>query len=227
MEHRFYIKSKKERTRIQAAIALCSLIIILLTIFLSFKTGVYLIGILAFAIILSIIAPFFDVPALKKSGKLTYHSPLFITERPKDGVIKIHGGTLFDYLFTLDRQMNGNKRTNLIIQQYLQGLLNVMKKYGDGKNDNLKFRGTSYILNKRTAERIGFKMVKPDVLQKSVLIYNYFNILIANSIAKNRLSLPNLNGIRTFEADLNELLDRRDYIAKLNDRLKNNTADNI
>ena len=41
-------------------------------------------------------------------------------------MIKIHGGTLFDYVFVIDQKMNGKQRTNFIIQQYLEGLLNLI-----------------------------------------------------------------------------------------------------
>lgn len=35
-----------------------------------------------------------------------YYSPLFLTENPKNGLIKIHEGTLLDYCFVIDRKMN-------------------------------------------------------------------------------------------------------------------------
>jgi hypothetical protein len=35
---------------------------------------------------------------------MIYYSPLFITEKPKDGLIKIHGGTLFDYYFVIEKK---------------------------------------------------------------------------------------------------------------------------
>src|SRR5690606_39731813 len=163
--------------------------------------------------------PFFDTPLLKKSGKLIYYSTLYITEKPKNKIIKIHGGTLFDYYFVIDKKLNGKQRTNFIIQQYLQGLLCLIENY---ENDNeMKVRGTSYIMNKRTAEKIGFKIIKTDFLQKAIITYNYFNILISNSIAKNKLSFPNLNETKTFETDFGQLIERKEYITSLNNTLKN------
>lgn len=148
---------------------------------------------------------------------MIYYSPLFITEKPKNGLIKIHGGTLFDYYFVIDKKMNGKQRTNFIIQQYLDGLLHLIEKYENDKK--MKIRGTSYIINKRTAEKIGFEIVETDILQKIILIYNYFNILISNSIAKNKLSFPKLNKTKTFDADVSQLLERKEYIEKLNKSL--------
>lgn len=165
------------------------------------------------------------MPALKKSGKMIYYSQLFIAEKPKDGIIKIHGGTLFDYYFVIDKKMNGKQRKNFIIQEYLQGLLNLIEKYED--ESEMKIRGTSYILNNRTAEKMGFKIIKTDFLQKIILGYNYFNILISNSIAKNKLSFPNLNETITFEAHFKQLSKRKDYIEKLNKSLINTIPNKV
>lgn len=187
-------------------------------------SGIHLIGILMFSILLSIIAPFFDMPSLKKSGKMIYYSPLFLTEKQKNGLIKIHGGTLFDYYFVIERKMNGKQRTDFIIQQYLQGLLSFIEAHK--KDTQMKIRGTSYIINKRTAEKIGFETVKTDPFQKIILTYNYFNILISNSIAKNKLSFPKLNKTKTFEARISQLLERKEYIKKLNESLKSRITTN-
>ncbi len=164
------------------------------------------------------------MPSLKKSGKLIYYSPLFIAETPKNGFIKIHGGTLFDYYFVIDITMNGKQRTDFIIQQYLDGLLYLIETYE--KDPTMTIRGTSYILNKRTAEKMRFKIVETEVLQKIILIYNYFNILISTSIAKNKLAFPKLNNIKTFEANVSQLLKRKEYIETLNKALKNTRTNN-
>ncbi len=227
MKHRFYAKTKKERTQILALIGFCACILIISFLFLSWKTGFYVIGIISFSIVLSIIAPFFDTPALKKSGNLIYYTPLFLSEKPKNGVIVIHGGTLFDYVFVLDKKMNGTQRTKLILQQYLQGLLNFIEQHEINENGNLKVRGTSYVINENTAKRIGFKIKKTDVVQKLILGFNYFNILVSSSIAKNKLSFPNLKGTKTFEATLNDLVERKDYISNLNNKLKSTISDNL
>ena len=227
MNHKFYIKTKKEQNQIQFLIAFIALIVITASLFISWKTGIYIFGILTFPITISIIAPFFDTPSLKNSGKLIYHSPLFLSERPNNGVIKIHGGTLFDYVFMIDPKMNGKQRTSFIIQQYLEGLLNFIEENENNKADNIIVRGTSYIIKDRTAQRIGFKIIKTDFIQKLILIYNYFNILISYSIAKGKLSFPKLKETKTFETKLNELIERKDFIRNLNEKLKSTIANNV
>lgn len=226
MIHGFYAKEKRKQNRIKALIILSALAVILLSLFISWKTGIYLIIIFTFPIVLSIIAPFIDTPSLKKSGKLIYHSLLFITDTPKNGVVNIHGGTLFDYVFVIDKKMNGKQRTNFIIQQYLQGLLHFLEEYENKKADNLKIRGTSYIMNERTVERIGFKVIKTDFIQYLILVYNYLNILIAYSIAKDKLAFPRLKNIKTFEANINDLIEQKSFIENLNNKLKSSIAKN-
>jgi len=227
LRHRFYIKSKKEQNQIQLLIGFFALMVILTTLIISWKTGIYLFVILIFPITLSIIAPFFDTPSLKKSGGLIYYSPLFLSEKPKNGMIKIHGGTLFDYVFVIDLKMNGKQRTNFIIQQYLEGLLNLIEEKENNNYENINIRGTSYIINDRTAQRIGFKVIKTDYIQKLILIYNYFNVLITYSIAKGKLSFPKLKETKTFETKLYELVERKDSIRNLNEKLKSTIANNV
>ncbi len=224
MQHGYYLKSKKEQNKIQFLIGLFALFIILFISFVSALLGVFVLAILAFSITLSIIAPFFDTPSLKKSGGLIYHSPLFISEKPRKGMIKIHGGTLFDYVFVIDRSMNGKQRTKFILQQYLEGLLGLIEKYENSQPQDMKIRGTSYIINERTAKRIGFKVVETDGIQTLILIYNYINLLISNSIAKGKLSFPNLKEIKTFETSLKDLVDRKDFIRNMNEKLKRTTV---
>ena len=125
---------------------------------------------------------------------------------------------MFDYYFVIDRKMNGAQRTNFIIQQYVEGLLSFLEAHKD--DTRLKIRGTSYIINERTAEKMGFEMVETDILRKALLMYNYFNVLVSNSIAKNKLSFPNLKKTRTFEADISRLTERKEYIERLNQALK-------
>ncbi len=227
MKHRFYNKSKSEQNKIQSVIVLSALAIKLLSIFLSWKTGIYLIAIFTFPIVLSLIASFIDTPSMKKSGRLIYYSPLFITEKPKNDIITIHGGTLFDYVFVINKKMTGKQSTDFIIQQYLEGLLSMIETYEDTKNSDLRICGTSYIINQRTAERIGLKIVKTDYFQKMILLYNYFNIFISNSIAKNKIAFPNLNKTKTFETDLKTLIEHKVYIAQLNQKLESSIAKKV
>lgn len=225
MEHKFYQKSKREQNRAQLMVALGAFAFNLCVLLLSVLSGFFLLVMLSVGMTLSVVAPFFDTPSLKEQGKLTYYSPLFLAEKEKDGVISVHGGTLFDYVYVIDRQLSGKQRTNFILQGYLEGLLALIKECEALNNPSIKVKGTSYILGKRTAERLGFAEVKTDFVQKVVLIYSYINLTLSHSIAKAQLSFPKLGNVRTFEADLCTLIDRKEFVLELREKLKNNAAD--
>jgi hypothetical protein len=129
--------------------------------------------------------------------------------------------------FVIDKKMNGNQRTNFILQQYLQGLLNLIEENENSNVNDLTIRGTSYIINDRTARRVGFKSVRTDNIQKLILIYNYFNVLITYSIAKGKLSFPKLGASKTFEANLSTLVEKKEYIGNLHNKLKNTLASHL
>ncbi len=224
MEHRFYNQPKRKQRNIQLSVAFGAMAVVALVLYLSWIMGWYLIGILTLPLVISVIAPFFDTPAARKSGQLTYHSLLFLAEKSKNGLVKIHGGTLFDYVFVLERRMSGTQRTNLILQQYLQGLLHFLEDCENKGVDHLTLRGTSYVLNERTLEKLGFTVVRPDWVQYLILAYSYVNLALSNSIAKNKIALPNLSKIRTFEADIHQLSARKAFIENLNKRLKSKIA---
>ncbi len=220
MEHRFFLKSEKKQTQIQLCIGLVAFVVVISSIVVSWKTGIYFIGIFLAPVTLTIVAPFIDVPGMKKKGKLIYYSSLFLTEKPENGILKIHGGSLFDYVFVIENKFSGRQRVNLIIQEYLQGLLKLIETFENTDSQELKIRGTSYIINERTAERMGFKVAQTDAIQKLILMYNYFNILIMYSIAKGRLSFPPLGSIITYEADLGDLVKQRASLRSLHEKLK-------
>lgn len=227
MNHKYYLKSNKEQNQIQIEIGVVSLFFNLIVLTLSIISGLYILIYLSIIITLSIIAPFFDIPALKKKGKLIYHSSLFITEKEKNGIIIIHGGSLFDYVFVIDKKLNGKQRTNFIFQKYLEGILNLIDVCEKNNNISVKIKGTTYILNERTANKIGFNIIKTDFVQILILTFNYVNILVSNSIAKRQISFPNFNNIKTFESELSELILRKEFIWELNNKLKNTIANNV
>lgn len=220
MNHRFYSKSEKEQKLIQIKIGGLAVLANLVVAAISVFSGLYFLIFLSFVITLSIIAPFFDVPALKEKGKLKYYSSLFIVENEKNGVIVVHGGSLFDYVFVLDKNLKGKQRTNFILQQYLEGLLNLIETCEGSQNNLVKIKGTTYILNQRTANKLGFKVVETDFIQNFLLIFNYMNILVASSFAKKRLSFPKLINIKTFEGELHKLIEHKEFMIELNKKLK-------
>ncbi|WP_445721623.1 hypothetical protein [Flavobacterium sp.] len=227
MNHRYFLKSNKEQSHIQLKIGIVAFFFNLIILAVAIVSGFYILFILSIVITLSIIAPFFDVPTLKKNGRLIYYSSLFIAEKEKNGTIIVHGGSLFDYVFVIDKTLNGIQRTNFILQRYLEGVLNLIANCEKEHNTSVKIKGTTYILNERTANKIGLKTTKTDFIQKLILTYNYVNVLVSNSIAKKKLSFPSMNNIKTFECEINDLIERKEFIIALNNKLKNTATNSL
>ena len=144
MQHNYYLKSRKEQNQIQIKIGVVALFFNLIVLALSILSGLHLLLLISITITLSIIAPFLDTPKLKKNGKLIYYSTLFIAEKEKNGKIIIHGGSLFDYVFVINKNLNGTQRTKFILQKYLEGILNLMETCEKNNNTSVKIKGTSY-----------------------------------------------------------------------------------
>ncbi|WP_139262946.1 hypothetical protein [Flammeovirga pacifica] len=167
---------------------------------------------------LSIIAPFIDVPSMVKSGKITYHSLFFLAEKENKGVIKVHGGTLFDYYFVFQKNMKGQERTKLVIYEYLKGLKNLI----ESQNQDIIIEGTSYIINERTAKKLGLKKVQTNSSQLIILIFNYFNLAMSISLVKRKLHLPNLSNLNTYQGEVSAIKSKEVFIDKMISRLDAN-----
>ena len=219
MNHQFYQKTESEQRKfLWKTGAFLSLIcsVVLVTAYLS---GFYLL-IFLLPIVILIAAPFIDLPMGEKSGKFIYYSPLFIIEKEKNNQITVHGGTLFDYFFTVNPDMNGRERTQFVLYGYVSGLINFISQHENQDKDNLKVRGTSYIINTRTATRFGFHPVQKDFLQVLILIFNYIPITISYSFLKQKLRFPKISDVQTYESTFSEIAEHKDELIRLKHRLK-------
>jgi uncharacterized integral membrane protein len=221
LQHPFYQKTKKEQRNVQIKVGLLALIIIIIFSVIGFVANLYLLPALLFPIVITIIAPFLDVPVMVEKGKLKYQSLLLLTENGQDGIIKLHGGTLLDYVYVIDSNWNAQQRKQFIIKEFLNGLIKLIDEQKEKKDLDIRIKGTSYILNERTAEKLGFEVVKKDFLQQIILIFNYFNLLVTNSVGKGRLSFPVMKQIITIEANISTLLAKEDKIRALKNKIEN------
>ncbi|UGU16561.1 hypothetical protein LS482_01525 [Sinomicrobium kalidii] len=213
----FYTKSKKEQLKFQVRLLLFSLLINALIACLLYLAVPALLFLIPFFVVitLSVIAPFFDVPSLVRKGHLRYFSSLLLSEKEKDGIITIHGGTLFDYYFTIPKSLEGKQRTSFILSEYLKGLLNIARK----EDDNVVIQGTSYIINERTARKIGLKKVRTNGIQQLILLYNYFNLVVSLYFVKNKIIFPKISRINTYRGKLSDIKEHKDYITTMLNRV--------
>lgn len=219
MTHTFFEKSEADQKRILWKIGGVLLLGCLGIAGFAYLTEMYWIG---FGIPLLILtaAPFIDLPMGTKSGKFRYHSPFLISEAEQNNLITIHGGTLFDYYYTVPASINGAERTRYVLKGYMLGLINLISEYEDAdRKGELKVRGTSYILNTKTAKRFGLQPVKTDALQFMILLFNYIPLAIAQSFIKQGFHVPRISEIKTYEGAMSELAEQKEQIKQLYERL--------
>lgn len=221
MEHGFYKKSDREQKYllIKTGVLIFTFSAALALIALSTKFYLLLFFI---PIIFLIAAPFIDLPMGKKSGKFIYHSPLFISEKPLNDKIIIHGGTLFDYVFTIEKKMNANARTRFVLLGYVKGLLGFIQEHERGLDKDYTVRGTSYFVNERTAMFLGFSSVRTDFAQLIILLFNYIPLMTSGSYVKKGLTFPRLSEIKTYEAKLSQIIEHKSKLIQLKKRLEFN-----
>jgi len=220
LEHPFFQKSRMEQKRFQRNLALVSMLLLIVAGGALFLVGLLPLIIVVFAILLSIIAPFFDVPGLVRVGKLRYCSPFLLCEAEKNGKVVLHAGTLFDFYIMFTKDMSAQDRKRLVLSGMIDGLSHLIEHYEKSHRTDVTVRVTSYILNERNAAKLGLERRPTDVVQTLILYYNFFNLMASYSLLNRRLRFPSVKSVQTFEGSMAELIKRKPYLEKLRERYR-------
>lgn len=223
-DHRFFARSREQQNRLLALFVLVTLAGVLAIVAVAFWTGAYAVTLLA-AVWIMVCAPFIDVPTGARSGKLWYWSALLIAERPRDGRMRLHGATLFDYAFILDRRTSRPVRRQRILSGYMGGLRALIDAFQSGEIDDVLLTGTTHIAGPRTLSRLGFETRPLEPVQTVLLIMNFPLLFLAESFANGRLVIPRVGRIRSFECRVSELARRRDRIGRVLAHLQRSMID--
>jgi len=167
----------------------------------------------------TVITSFFDVPSGMKSGNLVYYSPMLIGEKIKNNQIVLHGGTLFDYYFTLNKELSVQERKKHVYAEYVEGMLALINKYECQKPTNIAVKATSYFLNSRTANKIGLQADKLDLIQVLILYFNFFSLASSMSFLNRKITWPKMGRIVTYSGDLDSLIKKKGQLEALRERL--------
>jgi hypothetical protein len=168
--------------------------------------------------VLSIFASFIDVPTARNSGNIVYYSPLLLASAVRRNKIQLHGGTLFDYYYTLSLHKSENRNKKAILYSYMEGLINLLDSF-NSKEDDILIEANAYFINPHTAKRLGFKKVRTKTLQKVIMIFNYIPITISYSIALGELSFPNILSLKSYESTIGELRKNRHKLVSIFERI--------
>ncbi|GGE32594.1 hypothetical protein GCM10010832_11070 [Psychroflexus planctonicus] len=217
MQHPYNKLEEQSKKQFQWKIILLIIGIVVFSGILIYFTKSFLPFILIF-IGINTLASFIDVPQGIKKGNLVRYSPMFLTSKERKQHIQLHGGTLFDYYFCLPEYKTASERKKAVLLAYLEGLVNVIETKKD--SPETKVLGTTYILNPRTAEKLGFKVTPPQIGQKFLLVMNYIPILIAHSLLHKKLSFPKLSNSIGIAAEISELQQNKKRIEQLVEKLK-------
>lgn len=217
MQHRYYQKTREERKTFNLKLGFLVVAVLGILFCLSYFLDFFLLLFVGFWILLSVLASFVDTPSMVKSGRLKYYSHLLLAEKEKNNQMVIHGGTLFDYYFTLSKNDSGSKRRNLVLAEYLRGL-SVLAQKNEIKAD-VQIKGTTYVLNERTAQKIGFVSKRPEGVQMLILLLNYPTLIASKSFVAKQISFPNLTNTRTFTTNIETLRTHQDEIWKMSNIL--------
>lgn len=222
MKNFYFEWSSQKQRSFQLQLGIYSLFVIAFIAGLMFLLKASLLYLLPFVVaaILSVIAPFFDIPALVKEGKLKYYSLFLLGEKENKGVIKLHGGSLFDYYFVFQKELGAEQRTKLVLLEFLKGLKQIIKQ----EKDEVVIEGSSYILNERSARKAGLTKVPMNQIQALILVYNYLNLTVSMSLVKKRFSLPKLSSVNTFKGTVKDLKNNEAAIDQLISRLEKSSA---
>jgi len=217
MKHPYYQLSLQARKRFQWKVILILFGILVFSGLLAYVTKSILPLFLIFAG-LSTLATFIDVPQGIEKGNLVRYSPMFLTSVERKQKIQLHGGTLFDYYFCLPKYKSASERKKVVLLAYLEGLLHLIEAKKESPETSLL--GTTYILNERTATKLGFTIIPPQIGQKLLLILNYIPLLVANSMLHKKLSLPKLSKSIGIETNIAKLQQQKKRIEALVVKLK-------
>lgn len=215
--HRYYILPKRDQKRKYWSFIFNLLIIIAVIVFMAWSTKVWLIMILV-PVVISIYAPFIDVPTGRNKGQIVYYSPLLLSSAIKDNKIQLHGGTLFDYYYTMSMQKSESRNKKAILYSYMEGMINMLDSYNE-KQDDIKIEANAYFINPHTAEKLGFQEVKTKNFQKIIMLFNYVPITISYSIAMGKLSFPNILSLKSYECTMGDLRKNRSKLEAMFERI--------
>lgn len=219
--HPFFRLSEQQQNKFVMRAVLVALAVMAATGFVFYLLGLLPLFLLVFAMGISVLAPFVDMPGGIREGKLRYLSPFLIAEKERKGVIVLHAATLFDYYFLFDKTMPVAQRKRAVQQGMLEGLLQLISEYEHKDKEDiegLRIRTTSYIINARTAAKLGMQQQPTDGLQMMILYYNYFNLTASYSVLHRQLKFPSVKSVQTFEGSISEVIKRKPLLLALQKR---------
>ena len=157
------------------------------------------------------LTPFFTL-----IGLYSYLSPMLLVYGANKKKYDLHNGTSFDYLMVMRGIKKGRPMQNKILEYYLEGLLRIVEDLEKGMlPPEVKISGTSYFFSEATARRLGFEIEKPTAFYTFNQYINYLDLLWMYSLAKGKLTFPNLKNVKAASIKGAQLVENKAYLQQL------------
>lgn len=183
----FYDLPIKTQWTLAFLLALFSLSLVMSVFFVLFPFPYSLL----FYPLLSSIVEFCLTPLLRLLDIYRYYSPMLLTYVKDETHFELHSGTSFDYFLNFRLNEHGLVATRKILQWYGEGLLAIIADIESGKlAREIEITGTSYFFSDRTAERLGFELRRPNVLDSFNLLLYFFDLVWMYSYSLGKFALP-------------------------------------
>lgn len=167
------------------------------------------------------IAQFSFTPFYKLVGVYRYYSPMLLGYMANDQQIDLHSGASFDYLFVMRKYKTGIEFRNRLLLYYLEGILKIIQLI---ENNNIpksvNIVGTSYFINERTINKMGFQSVKPSLFYRLNLFINIIDLIWMNSFSQGKFSIPKLWNVKKATISGAKLIENKNLIENIYVNLK-------
>ena len=107
-----------------------------------------------------------------------------------------------------------------LLYYFCEGFLEIIKRIEEGElPKEVSITGTSYFMSEKSAERLGFKIGKTNWFLTFNLYLNFLDLFWMYSRSKGKMAIPKLSEAKSIETTGEGLMERKEYIRKLRDRL--------
>lgn len=166
--------------------------------------------------VIKTICHFSVVPLMRLSGLIIYYSPMLLAIRTDDNILELHNGTVFDYILNMKWRHKGSYASKYIMINYLNGLLKIIKEVEEKKiPGNITILGISYIINKKTAEKLGFTVEKPSTYRRMLFLIDYFTLFLMYSYSKGKIAFPNVFDPKKIKISSGKLVESKEKILQI------------
>jgi hypothetical protein len=157
---------------------------------------------------------FGTTPLFRLLGIYKYYSPMLLGYMSNNQQIDLHSGGSFDYLFVF--AFPGYKNVsikNRILCYHLEGLLQLINLIERREiPNNVVISGTTYFINERTIQKLGFSLDDSKLFYKLNLFMNIIDLFWMYSLSQGTIALPRIWKSKTIKIIGNDLVASKEKI---------------